>query len=159
MTPEKRQWQPREMRLVAEYLAQEYPDHETQTRVRLGTIRSEIGAENLEPAELRAMGVWRRWADAIVFMPDRLILIEAKIRPQPGDISQLEVYEGLVHKTPELAEHKGKPVEKVLLYALEDPIIADMARERGIKVTYFCPDWIDGYLRLLAPRERRASRT
>lgn len=156
MAKEKRKWQAREMRLVSEFLAENYPDHTTQTRIRLGSIPEGLNPDNFSGGELRALGVWRRWADAIVFMPDRLILIEAAIRPSPGDISQLELYEHLLPKTPELAEHKGKPIEKLLLYALEDPVIVAMARERGIRVVYFHPDWVDEYLAILYPRERRA---
>ena len=127
--------------------------------MRVGAVPSKLHPEQLEPGEVRALGVWRRWADAIVFMPDRLILIEAAIRPSPGDISQLELYEHLLPQTPELAEHKNKRIEKVLLFALEDPVIVSMARERGIKVVYFHPHWIDDYLKILYPRERRTPLT
>ena len=159
MAREKRQWQPREMRLVSEYLAKHYPDYPTKTRVRLGSVHPDLHPELLSGGELRALGVWRRWADAIIIMPDRLILIEAAIRPEPGKISQLELYEHLLPKTPELVEHKDKPIEKVLLFALEDPVTAAMARERGIKVVYFRPPWIDDFLKILYPHERRAPLT
>jgi hypothetical protein len=156
---EKRSWQAREMRLVAEYLAKNYPNNETRTRVRVGSIHPELKPEQLSPAEKRAVGVWRRWADALVIMRHKIILIEAAIRPSPGDISQLELYKHLLPKTPELADHKGKTIEMVLLFALEDPVIVELARERGIKVVYFHPPWIDDYLKLLYPRERRAPLT
>jgi len=159
MAGEKRQWQPREMRLVSEFLAKHYARYPTQTRVRLGSIHPELKPELLSEAEQRAVGMWRRWADAIVFMPDRLILIEAAIRPSPGDISQLELYEHLLPKTPELATHKAKPIEKLLVFALEDPVVVSMARDRGIRVVYFHPGWIDEYLKVLYARERRASLT
>lgn len=147
------------MRMVSEYLAKYYSDYPTKTRVRVGRIHPELKPELLSGGELRALGIWRRWADAVIFMPDRLILIEAAIRPQPGKISQLELYEHLLPMTPEFAAEKGKPIEKVLLFALEDPVVAALAREKGIKVVYFHPDWIDDYLKLLWPRERRASLT
>lgn len=159
MPEEKRQWQPREMRLVSEYLAKNYSSYSTQTRVRLGSIHPDLKPEQLSDAEKRMVGVYRRWADAIVFMPDRLVLIEAAIRPSPGDISQLELYEHLLPHTPELVEHKNKPIEKVLLWAIEDPPIAAMARDRGIKVVYFHPSWVDEYLRILYPSEQRATLT
>lgn len=159
MANSKRQWQPREMRLVSEWIAETYPDYPSQTRVRLGPIRTELQGVELTDAELRGLGVWRRWADAIVFMPDRLVLIEAKIRPGPGDISQVELYEDLIPKTPELKEHKGKRIEKLLLYAIDDKAIAAMAKRRGIRVVLFHPSWVDEYLLTLYPRERRAPRS
>ena len=156
MANSKRNWEPREMRLVAEYLAKHYAKYEAMTRVRLGSVHPDLQPGSLSDAELRAVGVWRRWADAIVIMPDRLVLIEAKIRPNPGDISQLELYEHLLPLTPELAEHKSKRIEKLLLWALPDDAVAAMARERGIRVVMFKPNWVDDYLETLYPRERRA---
>jgi len=159
MAEEKRQWQAREMRLVSEFLAKYYPEYPSQTRVRLGSIHPDLEGM-LSDAERRMVaGAWRRWADAIVFMPDRLILIEAAIRPSPGDISQLELYEHLLPLTPEFDEHKAKPIEKVLVFAIEDPVVASMARERGIRVIYFRPEWVEDYLKVLYPRERRAPLT
>jgi len=159
MAKGKRDWEPREMRLVAEYLAKHYPGYETLTRVRLGSVREDLVSSEFTEAELRAVGVWRRWADAVVVMPDRLVLIEAKIRPSPGDISQLELYEHLLPFTPELADHKHKRIEKVLLWALNDEVVAAMARQRGIRVVMFKPSWVDDYLATLYPRERRAPLT
>jgi hypothetical protein len=155
----KRQWQPREMRMVAEYLAKHYGDYPFMTRVRLGSHHPKLHPEDMEESEQRMVGVFRRWADAIVFMPDRLVLIEAKIRPTPGVISQIELYERLLPHTPELTEYKGRPIEKVLLYAIEDPVITAMAREKGIKAVYYRPEWVEEYLTELYPRERRAPLT
>jgi len=145
--------------MVSEFLVKNYSDYPTRTRVRVGSIHPDLKPEELTDAEKKMVGVFRRWADAIVFMPDRLVLIEAAIRPSPGDISQLELYERLLPMTPELADHKGKPIEKMLVWAIEDPPIAVMARERGIRVVYFHPSWIDDYLKILYPRERRAPLT
>jgi len=156
---EKRQWQPRELRMVSEFLAKYYPDYPYKMRVRLGSIHPDLAPEQLSDAEKRLVGVTRRWADCIVVMPDRLVLIEVAIRPSPGDISQLELYELLVPHTPELAEYASLPIEKLLVYAIEDPLVVAMARDRGIKAIYFKPDWVDEYLKLLYPRERRAPLT
>lgn len=142
--------------MVSEFLAKYYSEFATRTRVRVGSIHPDLKPHELTDSEKKMVGVFRRWADAIVFMPDRLVLIEAAIRPSPGDISQLELYERLLPMTPELAEHKGKPIEKMLVWAIEDPPIAAMARERGIRVVYFHPPWINDYLKILYPRERRA---
>lgn len=145
--------------MVSEFLGKYYPDYAYKMRVRLGSLHPRLHPEELTDAEKRLMGVTRRWADCIVFLPDRLVLIEVAIRPSPGDISQLELYEHLVPHTPELEEYKDLPIEKLLVYAIEDPLIVSMARDRGIKVTYFKPDWIDDYLAILYPRERRSPLT
>ena len=89
----------------------------------------------------------------MVFLPDRLILIEGKILPQPGVISQLKLYEELIPKTPELFEHRGKPIEKVLVCAIEDRLISELARREGVRVQIFHPAWIDEYMRIVHPWE------
>jgi len=153
---QKRQWQAREMRLVVEYLAKNYGKYETRTRVRVGTVPRSLDHPDLTDAERRALGVWRRWADAVVVMPTKLILIEAKIRPGPEAIAQLKLYKHLLPKTPELQAHKRKPIELVLLFALPDAAVEQLARREGIRVVYFKPRWVDDYLEELYPRERRA---
>lgn len=154
-----RKWQPREMRMLAEWLAERWPRTEYLTRVRLGRIEPRVDPSLLTPDEIHATGVHRRWADAVVLLPDRVLLIEAKILPKPGVISQLELYARLLPHTPELAEHAHKPIEMLLLYAIEDPLIQLLAREKGIRCLMYRPDWIDDYMAELFPRERRAPHT
>lgn len=158
-TRKKRSWQPREMQMVVEWLMQFYPGDAWKTRVRLGAPKSSTPRADMTPEERAMVGVWRRWADALIFLPDRLILVEAAIRSQPGKISQLELYRLLLPKTPELAEHMHKPIELVLLYAIEDPAVVLLARSKGIRCILFKPMWLDDYLALLQPRERRAPRS
>lgn len=94
----------------------------------------------------------------MVILPDRLLLIEAAIRPNPGKLSQLELYAMLVPHTPELAKYRHLDVELVLLYAIEDPALILLARRKGITTIYYRPEWLDSYLELLQPRERRGPR-
>jgi hypothetical protein len=152
--PKKRDWQPREQRLVSEYVARFYPDDESRTHVHLGSIPPRLKGKFIPDEAIGLVGVFRRWADALVFKPDRIILIEGKILPQPGVISQLKLYEELLPKTPELEEHRGKPIEKVLVCAIEDPVISELARREGIRVQIFHPAWIDEYMKILHPWER-----
>lgn len=154
-----RKWQPRELRMISEWLAQEHPDSTYQLRVRLGKIEPRVDGAFVSDEETRMLGVFRRWADAIVYLPDRLLLVEAAIRPEPGDISKLELYERLIPNTPELEEYASLPVEKVLLYAMPDDLLLTLAREHGITVRFFRPKWVEEYLKELYPRERRAPHT
>jgi hypothetical protein len=151
--PNKRRWEPRELRLCSEFLARFYPDNESQTHVHLGPSLTRVGGRFTSDEEAKLVGVFRRWADALVFLPDRVILIEAKILPQPGVISQLQLYAELIPKTPELSEHKDKWVERLLVCAIEDSLITELARREGIRVIIFRPVWIDDYMKIVHPWE------
>jgi hypothetical protein len=154
-----RKWEPREMKMVSEYLAKKYQKYQSATRVRLGMLHPELGV-NLSEAEKKSlMGSFRRWADAIVITPTTLILIEASILPDPGKISQLQLYERLLKLTPEYSEYMNRDIRKELVVAIEDPVLIQLAREQNIRVVVFTPDWISDYISTLAGRERQAPKT
>lgn len=154
-----RKWEPREMKLVAEYLAKNYSSYRSKTRVRLGQVHPAILPDDISAEDLAFSGVWRRWADAIVITPQKLILIEAAILADAGDISKLALYKTLIPHTPELAEYKNLDIELQLVYAIEDPLVVMIAREAGIKPVYFKPDWIAEYIATLTPNKQRATLT
>jgi len=156
MPKEKRQWQEREMRMLAEWLEKTYSGQHYFTRVRLGRPPEVLEGMVQDEAERRMLKVWQRWADAVVVLPDRVIIIEAAIRSDPGDISKLELYKALLPYTAEFTAYKHLPIELVLLYALEDAVLVKLARERDIKTIYYRPPWLSDYLDILYPRERRS---
>lgn len=156
---QKRAWQPRELQMVSEFIAMMYPRDWFEMRVRLGTPKPAAPTSLLTDAEKRMVGVWRRWADAIVYRKHELILIEAAIRPDPGDISRLQLYFMLVPMTPELKPHWNKKIILELVYAIEDPATITLARRQGIRCIEYKPPWLEGYLEILMPRERIGHRT
>lgn len=155
---DKRRWQPREMQMLSEWLAKTQQGKRWMTRVRLGSPRSEYPRPDMSVEEQAMIGVWRRWADAIILTDTEVEIVEAAIRPQPGKISQLELYAMLLPMTPELEPWKGLPLHLILLYAIEDPATTALARQKGIRCIQYKPLWLDAYLQLLLPRERRGSR-
>ena len=52
-----------------------------------------------------------------------------------------------------------RDIEKQLVIAVEDPLLTKIARDAGIKVIGFAPDWISGYVQSLAQRKQRAPLT
>jgi len=147
-----------EIRMIGEWVAQTFPDVEWQTNVRLGTLtpRDEYG--RFSHAELELLGVWRRRADAIVYLPDRLLLVESVLRAHPGKLAMLQLYERLIPQTPELEQYKHLLVQKVLLYVIEDPTLTIMAQQQGILTIQFVPSFFDEWFATLRPRDKRASR-
>ena len=151
----RRKWEPREMRLCSEYCATFHHRGVILTRVRLGPYPAELLKYVSAEEEARMITVWRRWADALVIYPDRVVLIECAIRPNPGKISQLLLYKELFYKTPELEYLKDRRLELELVYAIEDPATVLLAQKHGIRAVYFKPAWVEEYIAQLFPRERR----
>ena len=152
----RRAWQPREMQLLTEWLIKNYSHTRWQTRVRLGSPHPDLTQGPMTESQERMVGSWRRWADAVVFDGDKVLIVEAAIRPNPGKISQLQLYDQLFSATPEYREHWQKTRELVLLYGVEDPALVTLARKQGIRCVEYVPEWLPQYLSILYPRERRA---
>lgn len=154
MSPRK--WTPWEQSMIGEWVSQTFGDVEWRTNVRLGRIQPRAPDGTYSPDELRALGVWRRFVDAVVILPDRLLLVEAVMRADPGKLSQLKLYELLLPQTPELEEHLQLPVQKVLLYCIEDPAVTALARLDDILPVRFVPSCFDAWWQTLRPRDKRA---
>jgi hypothetical protein len=146
-----------ELRLVSEWLHARRADHWFQMRVRLGDLPRGIGSAAADESEREMLrGAFARWADAIVELPDRTELIEAKIVAHPESLGQLDLYRRLLPLTPTLSHRKHLPVTPVLLYAVPDAMVLEVARERGIMTEQYRPPWVDEYLATLAHRKRTA---
>ncbi|MHC4397649.1 MAG: hypothetical protein ACYS1A_18555, partial [Planctomycetota bacterium] len=146
MAKGKRGWQPRELRLVSEYLAAYHPHGIKMERVRLGSIHPGFNTKGMDAATKRMFIQFNRWADAVVILPEKIVLIEVTIPPRPQKVAQLEMYEQLIPTTPEFELYLDRPIEKVLVMAVRDITVEQFARQKGIKVVVFRPKWINDYL-------------
>jgi hypothetical protein len=153
----KRDWTPREMRLVAEYAARTWPEGGYWTNFRLGPPIVRDAGRFASDAEARmASQAFRRWVDLLVVEPHRLIVCEAKIVAAPGALAQIEVYLDLVAATPELAPYSDRPAVGMFLCAVPDPTVTALATRKGFEVVVFHPPWVDEFMLILERRERRA---
>jgi hypothetical protein len=145
----------REMRLVTEWLQLTYPDAAYQVRVRLGSLPLNLGTQDTDTPEARLVhNAFARWADAVVFLQDRTLIVEAKLVAHPVALSQLELYLRLVRSSPFLNLREGVPIEPVLLYAVEDVLVSQLAREKGITLVQYYPAWVDESLQAMSRRKR-----
>jgi len=149
---QKRNWQPRELRLVSEYLASQYPNALVRQRVRLGGVPPSLDGPDLDEHQRRAYTVFNRWADAVVILPRQLIIVEGSIPAQPNKIAQLEIYGNLILSTPEFAEFTDHEIKLVMLSAVYDPVVEKYAKSRGVKFIVFSPPWVKKYLQERARR-------
>lgn len=142
-----------EDRLISEWLARIYPDTEYRMHVRLGpdTVRDEEG--KFSPTRVRMHQVYKARCDAIVFLKDRLLLIEAAVIMTPTKVTQLELYRRMIPTTPDLAPWRHLPIEPILLYCIEHPQLAAMAREKGFRTIQYEPEWLEDRLARLEGRK------
>jgi len=152
----ERTWTPWEMRMVGEWVSSSFGDVRYQTNVRVGRIQPRANDGTYGQDEMAMLGVWRRFVDAIVYLPDRLLLVEAVLRADPGKLAQLELYERLLPQTLELQPYLHLPVQKVLLYCIQDPALELLAGEKGVLAIRFVPSFFDEWFNKLRGRDKRA---
>lgn len=117
--------------LVNEYLLTKFRTKPQWKRVRLGQAANQ--------SEAKIYSVTLRWADAIVISEGFVIIIEAKLRPEPGAFGQLENYKKLFPATPEFSQWKDWPIKMVLLTPKIDLNLVELATDKGIDYVVFIP--------------------
>jgi len=152
-----RQYIQREGRLVTEWVTATFPQAHVAYRIRLGAIDASLADTHLTERQLRGLGVFRRYVDAVVLTRDVVHLVEGKILNRPGALEQLDIYARLFPLTPGYEAYRTLPVAKHLVWSIWDPVVEAMARERGINVHLFHPPWVDEYLKTLTPRAQTST--
>jgi len=140
---------------LVEWLGINYPAGTWSTNIRLGKIKS-LEERKLMPEEERLLiGAFGAQADAIVLLPDRVVIVEAMVRHEPGTAEDLLKYEMLFRETEEFKEHWHKPIEKIIVTPLDVGMYLAFYEKMGIKVVKYAPLWIQEYLSTYPPRFRR----
>lgn len=101
-------------------------------RVRLGVLPTKEMA--------RMYMTILRWVDAIVIKEGIVYIIEAKVRPMPGAVGQLELYRDLFYQTPEFEQYKNYPSKLILLTAESDLNMIEMCSKKDITYYIFTED-------------------
>ena len=73
-----------------------------------------------------------RWADAIYIKEGVVNIVEAKLRPMPGAIGQLELYQKLFRNTLEFKQYWKYPIRLTLLTSMPDTSMIELTSEKGI---------------------------
>ncbi len=131
-----------EVRMVAEYLKENYSKYSFITKQPLGKVPEELMTTE---GYKRAIGMWRPYrpeVDAVVIMPGALILIEAKVKSVIDGCAKLPLYKSLIPFTPELKAYWKLPIEMELVVAETNPNLEIMARDTGVRLKVYCPDWL-----------------
>lgn len=144
--------------MLADYVADHYPDADAYFRQRVGPITTLTASDGLTDAERGMLGSFRRWVDVVVVTATEVVVVEAKMRSKPDALAQLRLYRDLVLATPELQPFLDRPLALELVVALEDPAVTRLAREFGVRHRVFKPAWLAEWLAQVRPREGRAPR-
>lgn len=81
----------------------------------------------------------RRWADAIIIMPDHIKVLECKMKADVSVIGQVLLYASLVPQTPLFARYAHLPVKPVVVTAMITDEVKRAIESAGIEVVIFKP--------------------
>lgn len=95
----------------------------------------------------------RRWADAIVHLPDKTLLIEGKMKAEPSVIGQLLNYRNLLPQTPLFYKYREIPIEMQLVCAKIDKDTEELVKQAGIEVIMFKPSNYDQWIDVITKRK------
>jgi hypothetical protein len=131
-----------ETRLIAEYLKKHYSKLPFIMKQPLGSVSEELLKTKGYKYALGVTRPFRPEVDAVVIFPDRLVIIEAKVWSIINGLAKLPLYKSLVPVTPELKQYMPREVLMELVVGWTNPNLERMAREMGVKVRLYCPDWL-----------------
>ena len=120
-----------------EYLNKVYPNNLQWKHVRLGQVP--------DVDEARLYQVTLRYADAIVKVGEKLVIVETKIKANGGVVGQLEHYKELIAVTPAFHEFRLLPVELEVVTTLEDRNLRSFVEGKNMKFIVFAPEWVADY--------------
>jgi len=140
-----RKWEPREMRMMADYLLTKHPKARHLTRVRLGPlprVSPEFEAMGIGP-QVYTVGL--HWADGLALYPDKTLLFECKIKLQSTALGQILTNRRLFYKTDMFRDRWHLPLEPWVIYAYPDREVLEMLDINNIKHEQFRPSYIEEY--------------
>ncbi len=148
--------EPREKQMRAEYIGKYLMGQRWITEFRLGrALESSLDA-TLTATQKKALGARRALADLIVFYPERLEIYEFQVVPRWSKFGQLVAYLDLARQTDELRAWWDKPIEGILVNAVDDAFLGTLCRKHGLLYRVYSPEWLPLYFETLRPRDYSA---
>lgn len=137
----------RERRYIAEYLKDNYPRGNWQLNVELGRIPEEYIQRYGLTRAAALFRPSRPRVDAVIWEPERYILVEAKLRDIKAGIGDLLYYQAQLPNTPDLPYYDGQPFRLRLVVPWLVEWIHQVATAAGVEVVVSWQDWIADYIR------------
>jgi hypothetical protein len=140
--------------LLQEWVTAKYPLARVFYELRLGPTQKHLVGVQVSPVLEAMLRVANWYADAVLVTPTEVLVIEAKVDPDPGAVGQVLFYRSLIYSTPALAGYTTMPVMPVVLFAEDDSGVTPFARGLGCRVEIYTPPWIATYLETRQFRNR-----
>ena len=131
-----------EPRWVSWYIKEYYPDAEVRLRCPLGPIPDELKALHGPAKAAKVYRPSRPEVDALIILPEEIILIEAKIFKYMDGLAKLPVYKALAKKSDELQVFRHRPMRMHLLIPVAIPWVIAAAPDLGVEVKTAAPEWL-----------------
>ena len=131
---------------MQEYVLEYVRPKQVFFRMRLGGVSEDERGTLPAGVSDRIYMVTQRYADAICVMDDHIEIWEAKLIRPLAAITQLQLYERLFRRTPEFAAYIDADIMLGIVTPIRDPDLEDIARDAGIEIHYWEPDWVSEYL-------------
>lgn len=144
-----------ETKLLTEYLRDRYGDYAWEVKPRLGATPYSRDVADLDDGERRILENQNRWADAVVILPDSLIVVEATLWDPANKIGQVEQYVELLPHTERFKQYAGRRVLGEIVTAQDDPLARMLIERHGLRYYVYTPPWFDEYLKKYPNRRRR----
>lgn len=140
-----RKWEPREQRMVTDYLIEKHPNAKHMTRVRVGALPPEAESLVEKGISPKLYTPVLHWADGIALYPNRTVIIEAKIKLTSDALGQILTNANAFYKTEEFSDRWNKPLAMEVVYAYPDEQTLRMLQTHGIKAVRYRPEYIREY--------------
>ena len=131
-----------ESRMVVEYLKDTYSQFSYITNCPLGKVDEALMREVGYKSALGITRPFRPMVDAVVILPNYLVLVEAKVWQVLAGMSKLPFYKSLIPFTPELKDYLPREVLMELVVGQTNSNLEIMARDQGIAIKLYRPDWL-----------------
>jgi len=140
--PEKKPYVRWEDKMIREWILKAHPNN-------LAFKHAKVGKDPTGP-NAKYMLCCKRYPDIIFKDGNEIFIVEAKMKPEVGALSQLELYMQLFPETPMFTEWKDLKVFGILLTAMPDKQLTKLAEKYAIEHIVFRPsfmqEWLDKYI-------------
>lgn len=134
------------------YLVREFANHRYLNYLKW--FRHEVGP--FDPDDpIQKNGQLRRFCDLIIDVNDTLLVVEAKMKPTAGCISQLQQYIHLIPETPDLEYYWDKPINGMILTTMQDTSVQKVANQWGFMYEVYVPSFFEAWQQTMIDRYQK----